>query len=264
MKKSTTIFFYFLGGYVLLQFAWWTYHLVRLTRGESTADADINRRMLMIMSEGLVFLLIILVGLWRIRYSMKKDMILATRQKNFLLSVTHELKTPLASNKLMLQTLLKRDLDATMRGEILEKAISENVRLENMIDNILNATKLEHKSLQTHSSRISINDLSQNVVDRFIKTYQISGLQIKHKTQSFISADESMVESIIVNLIDNAVKYCENKPEITIEICEIGKFVCIDVIDNGIGIDKAIQSDIFKKFVRVGDENVRSKKGSGL
>ncbi|MBU2019936.1 MAG: HAMP domain-containing histidine kinase [Bacteroidetes bacterium] len=264
MKRSTTIFFYFLGGYVLLQFTWWAYHLIELTKGGQLENDNVNRKMLMIMSEGLVFLLIILVGLWRIRYSMKKDMVQANRQKNFLLSVTHELKTPLASNKLMLQTILKHKLDQEKQDQILEKAISENVRLEGMIDNILNATKLDHNSLQTHHTRFSVNQLVNKVVERYLKTYQISGLKVIENSQSTTLADENMIETLLVNLIDNAIKYCDTNPEITIEICEKNELIFIDVCDNGLGIHKNMQSEIFKKFVRVGDENVRSKKGSGL
>src|SRR5690554_7481691 len=107
MKKQTAIFFYILGAYVVLQFVWWGYHLIELTSEIKTPDAQ-QKRIIMIIGEGLVFFFLLLLGLWKIRSSIQKEMRLSKRQNNFLLSVTHELKTPLTSNKLYLQTLLKR------------------------------------------------------------------------------------------------------------------------------------------------------------
>lgn len=77
---------------------------------------------------------------------------------NFLLSVTHELKTPLAANKLYLQTIQKRKLDEAKRNDLMEKAIQENIRLEMMIDNILNATRLENNALKPHKEKVELSD----------------------------------------------------------------------------------------------------------
>lgn len=107
MKKQTTVIFYFLSAYILLQFIWWGFHLIQLSQNTANADEQVNRRVLMILGEGSVFILILLLGLYKIRRSIKKEFELSGRQSNFLLSITHELKTPIASSKLLLQTLLK-------------------------------------------------------------------------------------------------------------------------------------------------------------
>lgn len=100
----------------MLQFSWWAYHIIQLTHEVGYEKTAVNKRIGMIIGEGLVFFLILVFGIWRIIRSIKKEHQLARRQHNFLLSVTHELKTPLASTKLYLQTLLKRNFDTEKRG----------------------------------------------------------------------------------------------------------------------------------------------------
>lgn len=264
MKRGTTLFFYILGGYVLLQFAWWGYHLIELTQINRIEDQNVNRKVLMILSEGLVFFFIILLGLWRIRYSIKRELFLIERQQNFLLSVTHELKTPLASNKLFLQTLLKRKLDPEKQADLLEKAISENVRLEGMIDNILNATRLDHQNVQIQKENFALNDLVKKIVQRYEKTYQVSNLQLQHSENISVHADQQLVETAIVNLLDNALKYAGSEAPIVVRFSENQKRVTLHVEDEGPGIPKEYEKEIFHKFSRIGNEETRQKKGSGL
>ncbi|TNE74462.1 MAG: two-component sensor histidine kinase, partial [Bacteroidetes bacterium] len=137
MNRRTAIIFYVLSAYVVIQFIWWGYHIIQLTGEVSQENSNIGKRIVMIMGEGAVFLLLLIIGIWQIRRSILRELKLTARQKNFLLSVTHELKTPLAANKLYLQTVLKRDLSKDQTNELVSKAVSENARLEHMIDNIL-------------------------------------------------------------------------------------------------------------------------------
>jgi len=99
-RKPTTAFVYVLGAYVLVQFIWWGYHLIDLTRSSAKDPDAVSGRVLMIVGEGSVFLLLLLFGLWRIKSSIRKEINVARQQNNFMLSVTHELKTPLAATKL--------------------------------------------------------------------------------------------------------------------------------------------------------------------
>ena len=97
MKKGTSLFFILLSSYVILQFLWWGYHLIDLSQQVDSVNSTANRRVLMIIGEGSVFFLLLLFGIWRIRKSIQNDLQLSFRQTNFILSVTHELKTPLAT-----------------------------------------------------------------------------------------------------------------------------------------------------------------------
>ncbi len=264
MKRNTAIFFYVLGGYVLLQFAWWAYHLIQLTKNNDLATNDVSRKTFMILGEGMVFFIIILLGLWQIRKSIKRELKFSERQRNFLLSVTHELKTPLASNKLFLQTIQKRDLDDEKRNELLEKAISENVRLENMIDNILNATRLEHKTLYINREKFNLDDLLNKIIERFQRIYSVSNLKKNIEADLAIVADSAMLETVIVNLIENALKYAGENSEILVSANKAQDKVIFSIADNGPGVQKSIQKDVFDKFMRSGNEETRTKKGTGL
>jgi two-component system, OmpR family, phosphate regulon sensor histidine kinase PhoR len=264
VKRNTAIFFYVLGGYVLLQFTWWAYHLIQLTKNNDLATNDVSRKTFMILGEGMVFFIIILLGLWQIRKSIKRELKFSERQRNFLLSVTHELKTPLASNKLFLQTIQKRDLDENKRNELLEKAISENVRLENMIDNILNAARLEHKTMYINREKFNLDDLLNKIIERFQRIYSVSNLKKDIEADLGIIADSAMLETVIVNLVENALKYAGENAEILVSAKKVQDKVIFSVADNGLGVQKSIQKDVFEKFMRSGNEETRTKKGTGL
>jgi K+-sensing histidine kinase KdpD len=264
MKKNTAIFFYVLGGYVLLQFAWWAYHLIELTQINQIADRDVSRKVLMILGEGLVFFLIILLGLWQIRKSIKKELKLSERQRNLLLSVTHELKTPLAANKLFLQTIRKRDFDVEKRNELLDRAITENVRLENMIDNILNATRIEQNTVYINKEKFELEVLLQSVIDRFQKVYNVQNIQAEMEVNLSVLADSAMLETVFVNLIENALKYAGDDAKIVVKASRKDKSILFSVEDDGPGVPKNIRKEIFEKFMRSGNEETRTKKGTGL
>ena len=207
MKRQTGIFFYILGLYVVLQFAWWGFHLIELTEELKSDSTDVSKRVIMIIGEGLVFFSILLFGLWKIRSSIKKDLQLSERQNNFLLSVTHELKTPLAANKLYLQTIQKRNLDEEKRKNLMEKAIQENERLEGMIENILNASRLENNALKPHKEEIDVTALFEQVAERFQKRNQQELIVLNLEKDIIANLDVFFVETIVNNLLDNALKY---------------------------------------------------------
>jgi K+-sensing histidine kinase KdpD len=265
MKKQNSIFFYVLGVYVVLQFAWWGYHLIELSNELDQQKAEVSNRVLMIMGEGLVFFLILIVGLWRIRSASKKELKYSERQNNFLLSVTHELKTPLAANKLFLQTVLKRDLEKSKREELIEKAIAENSRLEVMIDNILNASRIENKMLQVHFESFDLIDFLKVIAEKFNKIHQREVVQTDFIEKIEIKADKFMIEMCVNNLIENALKYGDSNKSILL-YCKLtdDNQVKFGVKDEGSGVPLAFQKEIFDKFVRNENEETRLQKGTGL
>ena len=264
MKKQTAIFFYILGAYVVLQFVWWGYHLIELTEELKKEPAEIAKRITMIFGEGLVFFGILIFGLSKIRSSIIKELRLSERQNNFLLSVTHELKTPLAANKLYLQTILKRKLDEQSKTDLLQKAVQENERLELMIDNILNASRIENKALQPMKEEKNLSEIMNSVVDRFHRRNQKEFITCEIESGIVVPVDVFFIETILNNLIENAIKYGTIEKGISVYLFRKNHDILFGVKDQGPGISKELRKQIFYKFFRAGNEETRMKKGSGL
>ncbi|MBL4862118.1 MAG: HAMP domain-containing histidine kinase [Crocinitomicaceae bacterium] len=264
MNRQTALIFYVLSVYVVVQFVWWGYHLIELTNELNKTSNLASKRVIMIMGEGAVFLLLLLIGIWQIRRSIKKELRLSQRQKNFLLSVTHELKTPLAANKLYIQTVAKRDLDTQQANELLAKAIDENTRLERMIDNILNASRLENNALNPTKEKFDLNQLVEAVINRFNSIAGESNIQKEMDEKMTLYADRFMVETILNNLVENAIKYAGKKSNIVIYAKQINSSITFGVKDEGPGVSKELKTEIFKKFFRIENEETRSQKGTGL
>ena len=264
MKKQTSIFFYALSAYVIVQFIWWGYHLIELTQALDANEKIVEKRIAMVIGEGFVFIVLLLIGLWKIRASVRKEFELSQRQNNFLLSVTHELKTPIAANKLYLQTIQKRKPDDAQREELLAKALKENERLEKLIDNILHAARVENRAMQPIKEEIELSHFLQNRINQFRKRYPEAQIDLVELDKIIISFDIFMIETVLSNLIDNAVKYSSQSPQITVTAVRENNEIVFSVADKGIGISSEEQKRIFSKFYRVGDEEIRTQKGSGL
>jgi two-component system, OmpR family, phosphate regulon sensor histidine kinase PhoR len=264
MKKQTAFFFYLLGGYVVLQFTWWGYHLIQLTKEITVSEQIVNKRIGMIIGEGMVFLLILVFGLYKIQKSIRKEHELAQRQNNFLLSVTHELKTPLASIKLYLQTLIKRNFEPEKRGELLQKAILENERLEEIVEALLISARIENKQLTIHRERINLTRLIQELKEKYNKKIGSEWIIIQADESFSINNDAFMLKTIFINLIENSLKYAGTKTAFTISIQQKEEELHIAFSDDGPGIPPDLQQVIFQKFVRLENEETRSKKGTGL
>lgn len=217
----------------------------------------------MIVGEGIVFLAILIFGIIRIRRSIRKELEFSRNQNNFLLSITHELKTPIASTKLYLQTLQKRTMDEQKREEILIKTLQQNEQLERLINNILNASRLENKKLILHKEETNVSAFLNSIFDRYSKQYP--HIPFVNEIQSDISAqiDPFIFETVVNNLIENAIKYAGNEGEIAVELTK-SEALTVRIKDNGSGIPQTERKDIFKKFYRVGNEETRTQKGSGL
>jgi K+-sensing histidine kinase KdpD len=264
MKKQTAFFFYLLGLYVVLQFAWWAYHLVELTKELKQDDALISKRIVMVISEGLVFFSILIFGLWRIRRAFQKELQLSRKQTNFLLSVTHELKTPLAANKLYLQTMQKRNLQEEQKHEFLAKAIQENERLENMVDNILNASRIENNVLRPQKTTTNVSELLFQIVERNHKRRQEEFITTEIQPQILFDIDSLFIETILNNLIDNAKKYGFPETKITLYLKRKQGALVFGVVNEGNVIPMASRKEIFEKFFRAQNEETRTQKGTGL
>ena len=267
MKKGiksnrTLIIFYILIFYVILQFLWWGFHIIDLSEQIDTDKSGINSTIRMIIGEAAVFILIILIGAYYVIRSYYNELALFKKEKNFALSVTHELKTPIATSKLFAQTLLKRsNLGEIQRKESLEKIIEEQNRLNALVEKILLASSIDDMKSQIQKKPVYIRKTIDSILTQIRETHHVINDIEKDLT---INGDEFYLISLFQNLIDNALKYAEKNTTITISSVRQQSGILIQVADEGIGIKNELKELIFERFFRIGDEETRDTKGTGL
>ena len=210
--------------------------------------------------QSILLLILVAAGIYGVYYSIDNIYKLNKRQNNFLLSVTHEFKTPIASIRLMLQTSKHPKVKEEKRAELIDDSILNTHRLEDLAENMLTAMQIENEKYDYQFSEVN---LSQMVTDE-VGNQEIKG-EINAHIEPGISivGDDFIWRMVINNLIENAFKYSDNQP-IEVELAVRDKFKTLQVRDHGVGIHKEDMKNIFKKFYRVQDEETRTTKGTGL
>ena len=241
---------------------WWGFHIIDLSEQIDTDKSGINSTIRMIIGEAAVFILIILIGAYYVIRSYYNELALFKKEKNFALSVTHELKTPIATSKLFAQTLLKRsNLGEIQRKESLEKIIEEQNRLNALVEKILLASSIDDMKSQIQKKPVYIRKTIDSILTQIRETHHVINNIEKDLT---INGDEFYLISLFQNLIDNALKYAEKNTTITISSVRQQSGILIQVADEGIGIKNEFKELIFERFFRIGDEETRDTKGTGL
>jgi two-component system phosphate regulon sensor histidine kinase PhoR len=256
MSSKPIAIFYALVFYVFAQLFWWANLLIEL---EPTRRG-------MVMGEGFVFISLMSFGIYKLHQAINKDKKISNQQKNFLLSVTHELKSPLASIKLYLQTIHKRELDREQQRDFISKSLLDIERLDDLVENMLLATKIENKSYSFPKEELNLSELVEKIVSRLqIHVCSKEAIITAIDPNVYITADRFAMASVVTNLIENAVKYSPDCMPVHVDLHRKsnGK-VCFKVADLGIGIPDEEKPKIFNKFYRVGSENTRKTKGTGL
>jgi len=221
----------------------------------------------MIMGEGSIFIIVFFVGAYWLHRSFNRERKLQEQKKNFLLSVTHELKSPLASIKILLQTIQKRDLNKQQMLDFIGKSLMDIERLDDMVENMLLASKIDNRSYTFPKAKFNLSVLVDSIVNRLQitkceGTQQIIDAEITPKIE--ITGDKFALTSVVTNLIENAMKYSGQCETVGVKLFSKEDKVFLQVADHGIGIADDEKSRIFDKFYRVGSENTRNTKGTGL
>jgi K+-sensing histidine kinase KdpD len=287
VSKRTTLIFSILVGYIVLQFLWWEVLLVKQSDSiislkqniaalSSSDDKIIVRdianlqhkkttQVYMIVGEGTVFLLILLFGIYQVRKSIKKENELTNQKSNFILSVSHELKTPIAATKLQLQTLLKHELPREKQKELLNNALNETSRLHKLVDNVLMANQIENNNLTIQKENLNLSELVENTIKRYFTDYvEKKTINTSIEQDIYYLGDKELLQSVIINLIENAIKYSFDSVNINVVLKTINNKPLLEIKDKGCGIPDKEKETIFHKFFRSGNENTRKTKGTGL
>ncbi|UPK70333.1 sensor histidine kinase [Chitinophaga filiformis] len=240
-------------------------HPVEFHQESDRIQTTEERRSVMFFGEGIIFLAIILLGGFFVYRSIWKQMRLSQQQQNFMMAVTHELKSPIAAAKLNLETLRKHKLDEEKRLKLLDNTIRETNRLDQLCNNILLASQMEAQRYQLFREDINFSDLLETGIREMQSRISTHTIQAHILPDVWINGDKFMLQILLSNLVENAVKYAPRHTviDVTLEECS-GSMLKLKVTDEGPGIPVDERDRIFLKFYRIGNENTRKAKGSGL
>jgi two-component system, OmpR family, sensor histidine kinase CiaH len=216
------------------------------------------------IGEGVAFLALIITGAVFVFRSIRKQIELSNLQQNFMMAITHELKTPIATTRLSIETVLRRKLDEVQQQKLLLSALSETNRLNILTNNILLASQMEEKNFQRENEQINLGDLVETVVSDYKNRFPNKRIEASADKDFFIEGDELLMQIAISNLIDNALKYSPKDGPVYVDLMEEEDLVQIKVSDEGPGVADDEKKKIFEKFYRSGNENTRKAKGTGL
>lgn len=210
--------------------------------------------------EALVLTILVGAGIYGVYYGVSFLYDLNKQQNNFLLSVTHEFKTPLAAIKLMLQTIVVRNLDKEKAMGLLNNAIENTDRLNELTENMLTAMQIENNRYNYSYEWFSLSDMMNDIAEHF----KINGDIISEIQEGIeMGGDPFILKITVNNLVENAFKYA-NGSAVTLKLYVLKNHNVIEVCDQGPGISNKHKKRVFKKFYRIEDEETRNTKGTGL
>lgn len=271
--------------YILLAFSWWsillyqknrdlfkrekelhvTIHGGSDTRALAEIEARHQRQNRMIVGESIFILASVMVGIWLMTRGFLEELRINRQRRNFLFSITHELKTPVAAIRLVLDSLQRREWAPAQKDKLLRSGLRESDRLQITLDNLLLAARLEHAYTPRPTRRAPglalaewIADIQGAFPDRDIR------LQSTPEPSGPINLDWTGLEVITRNLCENAVKYSPPDAPVLLS-CRLapGRMI-LEVQDHGPGVPDTEKERIFQMFYRLGEEERRETKGSGL
>ena len=232
-----------------------------------TRSADIAGDVWLLVLGALSFILIIVVLVLFV-ISLARGIIEVRKQDTFIDSVTHELKSPLASLQLCLETLGREGLEADAREKLRHMMLEDVDRLRAFIDDVLEANRLSYaRPGMLNLSDVSLSDLAEQCAAAVRARHKLEPheVSIDVDPELIVSTDRAALEIVVKNLIDNAAKY-SGRPALVEVVArrESNKTVRFEVSDSGIGIDRKNLKRVFHRFYRVEEQEVRERRGTGL
>jgi signal transduction histidine kinase len=198
--------------------------------------------------------------------ALASEIVEGRKQRTFVDSVTHELKSPLASIGLCLETLSRSDLTDAQRADLRAMMRHDVQRLSAFIDDVLIASRLAHdRRVEARVSMVRVGDVVRNAVEHAQQRHQtLDALSIEGDPDLTIPTDATALETILRNLFDNALKYSPPGEKVRVRFGLEGKNMLLEVTDKGIGIAADDLPRVFRRFYRGDSEDVRARSGTGL
>lgn len=284
--KRTTFTYWMLLLYIIAALAWWFISLEKQNKeaailknelvkyradSESTKVAEyatirkeINRNHRKYIAEGVTFLILILIGAAFVYRSVRRQFRLQQQQQNFMMAVTHELKTPIAIARLNLETMQKYNLDPEKQKKLIRTTLDETGRLNFLTNNILIASQMDARGYKSSKEELDLSALLRDCLQDFRNRFSDRQFNEDVEEDADIKGDSLLLQMLINNLLENAVKYSPRESPITASLHKYRSGIELQVMDEGPGIPEEEKKKIFSKFYRIGNESTRKNKGTGL
>lgn len=284
-----SIAYWFLLAYIIVALLWWLNLLEkqnrdmaalqmeqvssRINKADAPAEFETAIRKIQTsrkgnttkyLSEGVTFLALILIGAVFVYRAIRQQLKLQQQQQNFMMAITHELKTPIAIAKLNLETLQKHQLDELKRQKLIHMTLEETTRLNNLASNILVSSQLEGGRHRIAKEDLNFSDLVKNCMQDFMFRFPDRKWEVDIEPEVDVEGDPLLLEILVNNLLENAIKYAPKEGLITCKLHHAKSQVNFSVTDQGPGIPDAEKKKVFQKFYRIGSEQTRKTQGTGL
>ena len=281
--RSIFILFWFLLAYILAALIWWfialnrqnklmtQYEMEQLHTTDKNYQATFNeikslekRKTAQYLGEGVTFFLLIIAGAVFVFRAVRRELMISRQQQNFMIAITHELKTPISVAKLNLETMQKRKLDEGQQKRLIQTTLEETNRMNALCNNMLLSSQMEAGGYGITFEETNISELIGKAVQDFVTRYPQQKIEADIAADIFINGDRLLLQILANNLIDNAIKYGNKELPINISLSEKNNKIIFQVKDQGKGIAVEERDKIFTKFYRVGNAATKAAKGTGL
>lgn len=242
--------------------------LIALTVALNVGWILLNLQEIALLVFGIVFFAIIITGLILNTIFLVREIRRNEQHDAFLNAVTHELKTPIASIRLYLETLQTRDVSEAKKREFYDVMLADSNRLLKTVEQVLQASRTREKNHLLNIAEIDLVALIEESIVRVKTSFGLKDAAVSLKSPDAevrITGDANELQAVFNNLLENAVKYSEDEVKISVTVENLNeKSVIVRIKDAGVGIAPAELKRIFKRFYRVPGLTTQKKKGTGL
>lgn len=274
------LFYWFLLAYILSALIFWfialnnqnkeiNYYKIQMIdvndihHSQKTKKLEIEKKnkTTQYIGEGITFLLLIVAGAVFVFRIINRQFVQSKKQYNFMMAITHELKTPIAVTKLNLETMQLRKLEYEQQQKLIRSTIQEANRLNALCNNMLLLSQIDTGGYTLTNEKFDLSTLANDCAEDFMARFPHRNIEVSAEEDILITGDKLLLQLAINNLLDNAIKYSGKGDVIKIKVFLKNKKITLQVIDEGGGIPKGDKENIFEKYFRGAQMQT---KGTGL
>jgi two-component system, OmpR family, sensor histidine kinase CiaH len=285
IKRLRTIYilYWFLLTYIIAALVWWfialsnqnkmmtDYKLSELNPARQDYQKQVSkikdekrRKTAQYIGEGATFFLLIGVGAILVFRAVRRQFRQSQQQQNFMMAITHELKTPIAITKLNLETLQKHKLTEEQQQQLISNTLQEAGRLNTLCNNLLLASQIEAGDYKLTTEKIDLSELVTESANDFNMRFPKRNIDLVISPDIYLTGDRLLLQMAVNNLLDNAIKYSGKEEKIEVHLKKENDQIKLLIKDEGKGIPDDEKNKIFNKFYRVGNLHTKEAKGTGL